>query len=82
MDYSIDEIRKEWIARLISVWEPPRYPHCSNCLNAKVSGDPSDPQVRCSHGYGTPRSLVSLIRGKNGRGFKAAKGCLNWEEAG
>lgn len=69
------------IEETIEKWTVPRKPHCSNCLNAVVSGDPRDPVVRCKAGHGnTPAiSLFRLIRAKSPRGFMQAHLCPDYK---
>jgi hypothetical protein len=62
-------------AAIIEDWQPPRAPHCSNCLHAVVGGTPEEPTVRCERGHGDERSLFTLIRPSHSRQFIPAKEC-------
>ena len=73
---------QSWIDRYIDAWKPPQRPHCSNCVNARVSGAPDDPKARCVAGVGARMDLSRLVRWKQPCGFAAANKCEHWEAAG
>lgn len=66
------------LARLIRNWEPPKKPHCSNCLFARVSGDPENPTVECAAGHGKTLTLGMMLRNKAARQFRPAVSCPDW----
>lgn len=67
---------------VIQEWEVPDYPHCSNCLHAKVHGHPERPTSYCAKGEGKDIDLWRLIRRHSPRGFRAADKCPHFESMG
>lgn len=67
---------------MIQNWEPLDYPHCSNCANARVMGDPAEPQVACAAGIGGPVHISRLIRPKSPRGWVSAVNCPQFDDMG
>lgn len=75
------------ITFLIDSWEPPKTPHCSNCLHCKVNGDPADPYVQCAVGHvsvvsGTVLPLAHLLRRKRARQFVPPERCPDYADMG
>ena len=63
----------------IEKWDAdPHRVHCSNCLNARVRGDPAAPEAFCAAGYGSEMALERLLR-KHARGFASAEKCDGFE---
>lgn len=60
---------------MVTDWDPPTRPHCSNCLHAKVHGSPDAPITYCVKGQGLPMDLWRLIRNKRPVQFRPAVGC-------
>lgn len=64
------------LPRIIDRWEPAERPvHCSNCLHAKVSGEPDAPRVHCAQGHGRERTFLQLCRAYSPAGFRTAWAC-------
>jgi hypothetical protein len=63
---------------VIESWEPPIYPHCSNCLHARISGSPEQPAVTCAMGHGDTIDIWRLIRRPSPRGFRSAAKCPDY----
>lgn len=63
--------------RLIESWDPCERPvHCSNCINAIVTGDGiHHPSVHCAKGYGRTISIWQLTRNQRPFGFRNAAEC-------
>lgn len=78
------------LSQVIDEWKPGKLPHCSNCINARVHGEPETPMAYCRKGHGKQRKaddgqaveLSRLIRHKSPLGFKVAAECPDWEAAG
>lgn len=68
--------------RVIQEWEPPKAPHCSNCLHARVTGHPEKPTAYCAMGEGKEIDLWRLIRRKRPMGFRAADKCPHFDSMG
>jgi hypothetical protein len=60
---------------VIESWEPPIYPHCSDCLHARVGGSPEQSSATCAMGHGGTIDLWRLIRRSSPRGFRSAAKC-------
>lgn len=65
---------------LLEQWEPRL--HCTNCRQARVSGDPDDPDVHCWAGQGGRLKLVKMLRRSHARQFAVAERCADYESMG
>lgn len=64
------------LLNVLTEWEPPKVPHCSNCLYCTVGGSPLDPTVSCAQAHGRANvPLWRLIRRQRPVGFRAAISC-------
>ena len=73
------------VARMIDNWEPPTRPHCSNCSNCRVYGNPDHPLVYCAAGHGDDQKRVELgrvIRSNRPIGFRRADQCPAFDSMG
>lgn len=70
------------VARFTRLWEVPEKPHCTNCLYAKVGGNPENPTVTCAKGYGKPLTLGSMIRPNFPRQIASAAKCPDYDDMG
>ncbi len=71
-------IRHMVLADAISEWEPRDRPHCSNCQECRVRGDPEEPEAYCRvRDQSAP--LLRIIRPKHSWQFKA--NCLSFVPA-
>jgi hypothetical protein len=68
------------LAGVIHEWQPADHVCCENCGNARVSGDPAWPDVRCSQGHGDAMSLQRLIREGRVRSFRNARACKDFDD--
>jgi hypothetical protein len=70
------------LTRWINRWEVPDAPHCSNCVFAKVSGRPENPDVSCAAGHGKLIELATLVRPSHPRQFRVAARCPDFSDMG
>lgn len=78
----VNAFRQKTLEDAIELWEPSPHPHCSNCLSARVHGDPDEPVVRCrDHPEILPAPLMRLIRPRSPRGFRWAESCQEFNPA-
>ena len=77
-----ETIAREKLGEWIVQWEPPKRPSCSNCLHAKVRGNPVDPTVACDLGHGRTVDLARLIRPIRPVGIASAETCPDFSSMG
>lgn len=69
------------LLKLVSGWDVPTVPHCSNCRFARIGGWPPDEvTASCAKGHGKDSiDLFRLIRPRSPRGFRSAITCPDFQ---